>query len=86
MRAAFWDLLTSMDDRQSLKAFRKWQKGFKSLVSWKERNGLSWHRAIKSQILRPMILPFWLNYQNILNPKTKLHYSFPAKTSSSRWD
>ena len=62
----------------------QWKKGFKALISWKEKNGFSWYRAVKSQILRPLILPFWSSYQNLLRPKIESFYSFPAKNFIER--
>ena len=62
----------------------QWKKGFKALISWKEKNRLSWYKAVKSQILRPMILPFWPDYCNLLGPKIKSFYSFPAKNFLKR--
>jgi asparagine synthase (glutamine-hydrolysing) len=62
----------------------QWKKGVKALISWKERNGFSWSKAVKNQILRPMILPFWPNYHNFLGPKIKSFYSFPAKNFIER--
>ncbi|MDD4358159.1 MAG: asparagine synthase-related protein [Smithellaceae bacterium] len=61
-----------------------WKKGFKTLISWKERNEFSWYKAVKNQILRPMILPLWPNYPFLLNPKIDSFYSFPAKNFIER--
>ena len=67
-----------------LLARMQWKKGFKALISWKEKNGLSWYKSVKNQILRPIILPLWSNYQNLLHSKIKLLYSFPEKNFIKR--
>jgi asparagine synthase (glutamine-hydrolysing) len=57
----------------------QWCKGFRALALWK-------YRAIKNQLLRPVLLPLWSEYQRFLNlgKQTKLFYSFPEHDFISR--
>ena len=56
----------------------QWQKGWRALTAWRNRYGFSLFRAVKSQLLRPVLLPLWSEYHNFLHPEkqTKLFYSF----------
>ncbi|MEN6313942.1 MAG: asparagine synthase-related protein [Clostridiaceae bacterium] len=60
-------------------AHNQWQKGWHALNAWKVRHGFSWFRAVKSQLLRPVLSPLWHEFQNLLHPATKLFYSFPQR-------
>jgi asparagine synthase (glutamine-hydrolysing) len=55
--------------------------GMYALTAWKKYRGYSWFRAVKSQLLRPLLLPLWSEYQHFLHPgkQTNLIYSFPQK-------
>jgi len=56
-----------------------WHKGWQALTAWQESHGYSWFRVLKSQLLRPVLLPIWDELQNLLLPTTKRFYSFPQK-------
>jgi asparagine synthase (glutamine-hydrolysing) len=62
-------------------ARNQWQKGLRALTAWKKHHGFSWHKAIKNQILRPVLFPFMFEYQRVLHPdkQTNFTYSFPKK-------
>lgn len=67
-------------------AHNQWQKGWRALNAWKVRQGYSWFRAIKSHLLRPVLLPLWSDFQNLLHPATKPFYSFPQSDFIKRMD
>jgi asparagine synthase (glutamine-hydrolysing) len=58
-------------------AQKEWRKGTRALNAWKERNGHSWFRAVKSQLLRPVLLPLWPKYQHFFHPEKKTNFSYP---------
>jgi asparagine synthase (glutamine-hydrolysing) len=62
-------------------ARNQWRKGLQSLAAWKNHHKYSWFRALKSQILRPLLLPLWSEYQRFLHRTKQIHwdYSFPQK-------
>ena len=62
-------------------ARNQWRKGLQSLTAWKHHHGYSWFRALKSQILRPVLLPLWSEYQRFLHriKQTYSAYSYPQK-------
>ncbi|PKN88202.1 MAG: hypothetical protein CVU51_04465 [Deltaproteobacteria bacterium HGW-Deltaproteobacteria-1] len=57
----------------------QWEKCWHALNAWKKRHGYSWFRAVKSQLLRPVLLPLSSEYQHFLRPgkQTNFVYSFP---------
>ena len=62
-----------------LLAHNQWERCWHALNVWKKRHGYSWFRAVKSQLLRPVLLPLWSGYQHFLHPgkQTNLVYAFP---------
>lgn len=58
----------------NLFANHSWRRGLQALTSWKNYHGYSWRRALKSQILRPILLPLRSAYRNFFHPT---FYSFP---------
>jgi asparagine synthase (glutamine-hydrolysing) len=62
-------------------ARNRWQQGLRALTAWKKHRSLSWYKAVKSQILRPVLLPLWSEYQHFSRPEmhTNPIYSFPQK-------
>jgi len=62
-------------------ARNQWRKGLQSMADWKNHHGYSWFRALKSHILRPVLLPLWSEYQRFFHriKKTYSVYSFPQK-------
>ena len=59
----------------------QWSKGFQALEAWKESHGFSWLRTLKSQLLRPVLLPFLSELQHTIHYLTQKDpsYSFPQK-------
>jgi len=57
----------------------RWAESLMALSDWRKQRKLSWFRAIKSQILRPLLLPLISQYQHYRHPGKKLHYSYPQK-------
>lgn len=43
---------------------KRFQSGWQTLHAWKKRHGHSWFHAVKSQLLRPILLPVLSAYQN----------------------
>jgi len=62
-------------------ARNQWRKGLQSLAAWKNHHGYSWFRALKSHILRPVLLPLLSEYQRFLHRIKQIYsvYSFPQK-------
>lgn len=56
-------------------------KGLRALSAWKNHQGFSWFRAVKSQLIRPLLMPIWSKYLVFLhsNKQSNLFYSFPNK-------
>jgi asparagine synthase (glutamine-hydrolysing) len=61
-----------------------WHQGLKALTAWKERQGFSWFRVLKNQLLRPILLPFWSELDSLLHPTKKNYYSFPQRDFLTR--
>ena len=45
-----------------------WDAGRRALAAWRARNGRSWLGAVKSQLLRPVLGPFWRQRRRLLRP------------------
>ena len=45
-----------------------WDAGRRALAAWRVRQGRSWLGAVKSQLLRPVLAPFWQQRQRLLRP------------------
>jgi asparagine synthase (glutamine-hydrolysing) len=41
------------------------KKGYEAIRSWKKYHGHSWYKAVRSHIVRPLVLPAWSEYQKI---------------------
>lgn len=67
-------------------ARQEWHKGIRTLTAWKERERCSWFRAVKSQLLRPVLLPIWSKYRRFLHTdkQTNFIYAFPNKKFINR--
>jgi len=59
----------------------QWRKGLLALTAFKKHHGYSWFRVLKTNILHPVLLPWWSEYQRFLNRIKKIRsvYSFPQK-------
>ncbi len=51
----------------------------RALSNWRKQRNFSWFRAIKSQILRPLFLPFLSQYRQYFSPGKTLNYSYPQR-------
>lgn len=62
-------------------AKNQWHKGSHALKEYKENKKLSWYRAIKSQLLLPMLSPLWSDLKRFLHPskQERLFYHFPSR-------
>lgn len=49
-------------------ARKQWQKGFQALAAWRARQGVSLFRAVKSRLLRPLLLPLLSEFENRFRP------------------
>lgn len=58
-------------------AHNQWQKGLRALNALKMRQGFSWFRAMKSQLLRPVLLPLWSEYQSFCHPEKQINLFYP---------
>jgi len=56
----------------------QWHKGLIALQAWKDFQGFSWLRTLKSQLLRPVLWPLWSKYQLFIDyiKQKDLSYSF----------
>ena len=45
-----------------------WDAGLRALAAWRVRQGRSWLGAVKSQLLSPVLGPFWLQRGRLLRP------------------
>ena len=58
---------------------KEWRKVLRTLAARKKRGGYSWYRTLKSNILRPLLLPLWSQWRNFSNfrDSVRIQYSFP---------
>ena len=55
-----------------------WDAGRRALAAWRARQGGSWLGAVKSQLLRPVLRPFWQQRHRLLRPGSPSWASFCA--------
>jgi asparagine synthase (glutamine-hydrolysing) len=55
-----------------------WDAGRRALAAWRVRQGRSWLGAVKSQLLRPVLGPFWQQRQRLLRPGAPSWANFAA--------
>jgi asparagine synthase (glutamine-hydrolysing) len=57
----------------------QWRKGWRAFDARRKNLGMSWFRAFKSQLLRPVLAPVRYEYQRFLHQikQSNLLYSFP---------
>ena len=61
-------------------ARRQWHKGSQALKEYKKNKKISWYRAVKSQLLLPVLSPLWSDLKRFLHPskQERLFYHFPS--------
>ncbi len=45
-----------------------WRGGLRAMAAWRARNGRSWLGTVKSQLMRPVLGPFWEQRHRLLRP------------------
>jgi asparagine synthase (glutamine-hydrolysing) len=55
-----------------------WRGGRRALAAWRERNGRSWLGTVKSQLMRPVLGPFWEQRHRLLRPGAPSWADFAA--------
>lgn len=63
-----------------------WRKGWQVFNAHRKKLNMPWLHAIKSQLIRPMLMPIRLKYRNLVYPHNNLLYSFPKEDFIKRMD